>query len=185
MIRINLAPERQRQGGGGAGLAVPSFNMGFAVVVVYVLALAGIGVYWMSLSSEETRLKTDVARATTTLTALKARVGQESKVKEMLPELQKRLDAIAELTRNQNRPVLLFDAFADMVPRELWITGLEDRNGMLRILGTAYSPTAVSDFMTNLRSSGKFKEVDIMISKQELQKAPRLVTFEVTCRFES
>jgi len=56
---------------------------------------------------------------------------------------------------------------------------------MLKILGTAYSPTAVSDFMTNLRSSGRFKEVDIMISKQELQKAPRLVTFEVTCRFES
>jgi len=183
MIRINLAPERQRQG--GASLTMPSFNMGLACAVIYLVALGGIGWYWMSLASEETHLQTEVAKATTSLTALKARVGQESKVKEMLPELQKRLEAIVELTRNQSRPVLLFDAFADMVPRELWITGLEDRNGMLKILGTAYSPTVVSDFMTNLRSSGKFKEVDIMISKQELQKPPRLVTFEVTCRFES
>jgi len=184
MIRINLAPERPRQGAGPT-LAMPSFNMGFAIVVIYVVTVVGIGGYWMSLASEETRLHNAVAQATNTLTALKARVGQESKVKEMLPELQKRLEAITELTRSQRRPVLLFDAFADMVPRELWITGLEDRNGMLKILGTAYSPTAVSDFMTNLRSSGRFKEVDIMISKQELQKAPRLVTFEVTCRFES
>jgi len=39
--------------------------------------------------------------------------------------------------------------------------------------------------MTNLRASGKFKDVDIVVSRQDLAKVPRLVTFEVTCRFES
>ena len=72
-----------------------------------------------------------------------------------------------------------------MVPRDVWITGFEDKNGALKVPGSAFSTTAVSDFMTNLRRSGKFKDVDIMVSKQELQKPPRLVTFEVTCRFES
>jgi hypothetical protein len=38
--------------------------------------------------------------------------------------------------------------------------------------------------MSNLKSSGKFKEVDIVISRQAIDKTPSLVTFEVTCRFE-
>ena len=185
MIRINLAPERPRKGGAGFAIALPSFNLGLLFTVVYLVALGGIGWYWMKLSSDETRLRGAVAQATTTLNTLKTRVGQESKVKEMLPELQKRVDAITQLTKNQSRPVLLFDAFADTIPRDLWITGLEDRNGVLKILGTAFSTTAVSDFMTNLRRSAKFKDVDILLSREELQKTPRLVTFEVTCRFES
>jgi Tfp pilus assembly protein PilN len=185
MIRINLAPGRPRGRAGGLALALPSFNLGLLFGVLYLAALGGMGWYWMKLASDETRLRTEVAQATTLLTTLKARVGQESQVKAMLPELQKRVDAITELTKNQSRPVRLFDAFADTLPRDLWITGLEDRNGVLKILGISFSPTAVSDFMTNLRGSGKFKDIDILVSRQELQKTPRLVTFEVTCRFES
>jgi Tfp pilus assembly protein PilN len=184
MITINLAPERAR-GRSAVSVPVPSFNMGLAFAVVYLVALGGLGWYWMSLASAERRLQGEVAEATTTLSTLKARVGQESKVKETLADMQKRLDAITELTKNQSRPVLLFDAFADTVPNDVWITGFEDKNGLLKILGSAFSTTAVSDFMTNLRRTGKFKDVDIMISRQELQKPPRLVTFEVTCRFES
>jgi Tfp pilus assembly protein PilN len=54
----------------------------------------------------------------------------------------------------------------------------------LRLGGTAFSTTAVSDFMANLKSSGKFKDVDIVVSRQAIDKIPSLVTFEVTCKFE-
>lgn len=185
MIRINLAPHRVRKRGVPFAAAVPSLNFGLVFAVLYLAAILGVAGYWRSLSSTETRLQGEVAQATTTVTTLKTRIGQETKIKEMLPELQKRLEAITEITQSQSRSVLLFDAFADTVPRDLWINGFDDRNGSLKIVGTAFSTTAVSEFMTNLRRSGKFKDIDILISKQELQKAPRLVTFEVTCRFEA
>jgi hypothetical protein len=38
--------------------------------------------------------------------------------------------------------------------------------------------------MTNLRKTGKFKDVDIVITRQDLARPNPLVTFEVTCRFE-
>jgi hypothetical protein len=38
--------------------------------------------------------------------------------------------------------------------------------------------------MSNLKSSGRFKDVDIVISRQAIDKTPRLVTFEVTCKIE-
>jgi Tfp pilus assembly protein PilN len=76
------------------------------------------------------------------------------------------------------------DSFIDTVPRDLWITGLEQKESVLKLNGTAFSTTAVSDFMSNLKSSGKFKDVDIVISRQAIDKTPSLVSFEVTCRIE-
>jgi len=79
----------------------------------------------------------------------------------------------------------MLDAFADVVPRDLWITSMEEKGSQLKLNGTAYSTTAVSDLMSNLRSSGKFKDIDLVVSRQDLAKTPSVVTFEVTCRFES
>jgi Tfp pilus assembly protein PilN len=78
----------------------------------------------------------------------------------------------------------LIDSFADAVPNDLWITRLEDTGALLRVSGTAFSATAVSNLMSALRASGKFKDVDIVVSRRDLDKAPSVVTFEVTCRFE-
>ena len=74
--------------------------------------------------------------------------------------------------------------FAAVIPNDLWVTRMEERGNILKVNGTAFSSAAVSDLMANLRASGKFKEVEIVTSKQDLSKSPRLVTFEVTCRFE-
>jgi hypothetical protein len=38
--------------------------------------------------------------------------------------------------------------------------------------------------MSNLRASGKFKDVDLVVSRRDLARPSPLVTFEVTCRFE-
>ena len=186
MITINLAADRPRSRPDGArGPRLPAPDLGVLFGALYLAAVAGLGWYWMSLTSEESRVRAEIAQGTTTLESLKVRIGQDSKFKDMLPELQKRLDAIAILTKNQARPVRLAGAFVDTVPADVWITTLEDRNGALKIHGSAFSATAVSEFMNNLRRSGRFKDVDILQAKQDLQKPPRLVTFEVTCRYES
>src|SRR6185503_6826270 len=112
-------------------------------------------------------------------------VGPAAKTKERLADLQARLKAIETLTQGQSRPLFLIDAFVDAVPADLWITGLEERGAVLRVTGSAFSSTAVSNLMTALRTSGKFKDVDIVVSKRDLEKLPNVVNFEVTCRFES
>ena len=88
------------------------------------------------------------------------------------------------LTGKAARPVYLLDAMADTLPPDLWLTRLEERGPSLRIAGTTYSSVALSDFMANLKASGRFKDVDLVDAKQDLSKSPRTITFEVTCRFE-
>jgi len=43
----------------------------------------------------------------------------------------------------------------------------------------------VSEFMANLKAYGKFKDIEIVISRQDLTRVNSPVTFEVTCRYES
>lgn len=184
MIKINLAPEGSQRRRPALQLSLPSFNLGLAFAVVYVLAAGGAGLYWFTLSREEARLQAQVARDQQELTNLKNTIGHGAKVKEQLQDMKKRTAAIEQLTRNQGRPLALLDVFLDAVPQDLWITALEEKASVLKASGTAFSTTAVSDFMTNLKKTGRFKEVDIVIARQDLSKSPRPVTFEVSCRFE-
>ena len=94
------------------------------------------------------------------------------------------MNAIESVARNQARPAYLMDAMADMVPADVWLTRIEEKGQQLRLAGAAYSPVAISDFMSNLKASGRFRDVDLVESRQDLAKASRLITFEVSCRFE-
>lgn len=184
MIKINLAPPERRRGRAGFSLELPSFNLGVLFAIVYIAAVVGIGAVWVWRSAAESRLVGQVTKDKAELAVLRATIGQASKIKEQLAGLRARLKAIDDLSKSQHRSIALLDAFVDTVPPDLWINALEDKGAALKISGTAYSPTAVSDFMSNLRRSGKFKDIDILVAKQDLAKSPRPVTFEVTCRFE-
>ena len=61
---------------------------------------------------------------------------------------------------------------------------MEEKGTQLKFAGNTYSSTALSDFMSNLKASGRFKDVDIVDAKQDLTKSPRVITFEVIARFE-
>lgn len=187
MIRINLAPERgrRRRVGLGLNISLPAFNLGWLFGIVYVAAVLGIGGYWWTLKLSESRLRSDIDLARKEIQVLTAKIGQENKMKEMAAELRKRIAVIETLTKNQARTIQLVDTFANAVPPDLWITLMEEKNAALKITGAAASPVAVSNFMTNLRNSGKFKDIDIVVSRQDLARATPQVTFEVTCRFES
>jgi type IV pilus assembly protein PilN len=184
MIRINLAPLEARRRLPAMSLSVPSFNLGILFAVLYVLAVAGLGFYWYGLLSEESALAADVDRLNRELASLKTTIGEGAGVKTQLTEVKRRVTILEDLTKGQGRSIVLLDSFIDTVPRDVWITTLEQKESVLKLGGTAFSTTAVSDFLSNLKSSGKFKDVDIVVSRQAIDKTPSLVTFEVTCRFE-
>ena len=187
MIKINLAPDRGRRrkvGFKGIKLSLPAFNLGVLFGVVYLALLVCIGLYWWFLMSTKVSLTADIDRANRDLATLKAQIGQESKVRDLANELRKRVDVIEAITKAPAQKIQLVEAFASVIPNDLWVTGFEERSGQIKVTGSAFSPTAIADFMANLRSSGKFKEVDLVVTRRDLARPAPLVTFEVTCRYE-
>jgi Tfp pilus assembly protein PilN len=185
VIRVNLAPPERRVGVGGFELSLPQIklNLGLAVAVVYTVVALGVAVYVVALWRAESRLSAQIVRDQQELATLRVQLAPYIKVKEQAAEMQRRVQTIEELTKNQGRPILILDAFLDAVPPDLWITALEERGAALKVAGAAFSTTAVADLMFNLRRAGKFLDVDITVARQDVSKSPSPVTFEVTCRF--
>ena len=181
MIRINLAPPSTK---GRVSLSIPSFNLGMlfgAAALVLVIVLGG---WWWSLSAEINRLNTEIAENKKQADRLKVVIAEGQRFQRDTQLFERRLNAINLAARNQTRPVYLLDAILDTLPKDLWLTRMEEKGTQLRFAGTTYSATALSDFMANLKASGKFKDVDILDAKQDLTKSPRMITFEVVTRFE-
>ena len=181
MIRINLAPPRPRR----SALTVPTVGLGALFGGLFLVAALGVGGYWLVLWREEARLTAEIARMAQELGTLRQTIGQNAGLREKVTDLRRRVATIQQLTRNQSYPIRLLDAFVTMAPPDLWITAMEEKNEAVKITGSAFSPAAVSDFMNNLRASGRFKDVDILTAREDLGKTPRLVIFEVMCRFEA
>lgn len=181
MIKINLAPPREKR---RSGLASPGMNLGLLFGALFVLLVGGIGGYWWMLSSESARLQREIAENQQELERLKTVIAEGQRFKREKEELERRLNAIESVARLQTRPVYLVDAVADMLPQDLWLTRMEEKGQQLRLAGTAFSTTAIADFMANLKASGRFKDVDLVEHKQDLTKSPRTIAFEVSCRFE-
>lgn len=181
MIRINLAPPSAKHRG---GLSTPASNLGLlfgGVALALVLALGG---WWWSLTAEITQLNTEIAENKRQLEQLKVAIAEGERLRRDKEMLERRVNAIELVARRQTRPVYLLDTLLDTLPKDLWLTRMEEKGTQMRFTGSAYSATVLSDFMANLKATGKFKDVDIVDAKQDLTKSPRLITFEVVTRFE-
>ena len=181
MIKINLAPPPTKR---KFSLAVPEFNLGLLFGILFVVLVGALGAWWWTLSQEVVRVERDIADNRKEIDRLKLLIAEGQRFKREKEDLERRVSAIESVNRRQTRPVYLMDAFADTLSKDLWITRLEERGQVIRVAGVSYSSTALADFMANLRATGKFKDVDLVESRQDLTKPVRTITFEVTCRFE-
>lgn len=181
MIKINLLPERPRR---RFAIALPTLpGLGLLFGALFVLVIVLVGGYWFWLNAEGRSLAAEITRMDAEIARYKAAIAEGTRFKKEKEELERRVALIEAIARNQARPIYLLDALVDTVPPDIWLTSLEEKEQVLKIVGSAFSTTAVADFMTNLKASGKFRDVDLLVAKQDLAKTPRVVTFEVTCRF--
>jgi Tfp pilus assembly protein PilN len=181
MIRINLAPPSVKK---GVGLSIPAFNLGMVFGGIALLLVLVLGGWWWSLSAEIKRLNTEIAENKKQADRLKVVIAEGQRFQRETQLLERRVNAIGLAARYQTRPVYLLDAVLDTLPKDLWLTRMEEKGTQLKFAGTTYSATALSDFMANLKATAKFKDVDILDAKTDLNKSPRLITFEVVTRFE-
>ena len=182
MIRINLAPPPAKK---GLGLSIPSFNqLGMLFGAATLVLVVVLGGWWWSLSAETKRLNTEIAENKQQVEKLKVAIAEGQRLRRDKEMLERRVNTIELVARHQTRPVYLLDTLLDTLPKDLWLTRMEEKGPQLRFAGSAYSATVLADFMANLKATGKFKDVDIVDAKQDLTKSPRLITFEVVTRFE-
>src|SRR5690242_19713081 len=130
MITINLIAEAQR--GKSREKAAPriqgtgALGQNVLVVGVAILAALVVGWRWYGLSSEHSRLTSEIARAEAEKQRLQAIIkkGEEYKAKKDL--LQRKIALVSQLKRNQSGPVHLLDEISKQLPDFLWLDSMNE-----------------------------------------------------------
>lgn len=180
MIRINLLgrarPKVKRRVAITGALQLALF------IVPVALALVALAGHWWIIGEDVKKLDQDIK----TKQAEKAQMAQlEKEIKDFEAKqaiVDARIKVIEDLKTNQAGPVKLLESVGATVSLtdQLWLTSMEEKGpGVIEFKGQAASIEAVANFMTNLRQSGYFDNVEMKESAQKAQKEG-VANFEFT-----
>lgn len=185
MIRINLLG-RSRPKAVRPALPLEATLQVVFFAAALMLSLGVLYYHWHSMNEQVLQVQSHIRKQMgekARLEQLKAQVDEFSKQKTVL---EQRIGVIEELQRNRVGAQVLLDALANTVSRTdtLWLTSLSRKDQSLTIVGTAGSINAVANFITQLKHSGYFGQVEIKESTQDQNKASvDTFSFTLTAQF--
>jgi Tfp pilus assembly protein PilN len=182
MIRINLLGQARPK---AAKTTVPleaTIQVIFALVAIgLALAVLSITYFQQKHELDETNKKIASLRAEkATLQTIKAEVDRFEAQKAVL---QQRINVIETLQKNRSGGQELLQMVANTVVRvdSLWLTDLNRKGDALEIKGQAGSINAVANFITQLKRSGYFNNVEIKeATETDLVKSAQTFGFSMT-----
>jgi len=185
MIRINLLgrarPKAARQ-------AVPleaTLQVVFFAAALLV-ALSVLYYNWHSTNQQVVEVRLHIQKQTGEKARLEQLKTQVDEFERQKVVLQQRINIIEELQRNRTGGQELLDALANTVTRTdtLWLTSMSRQGTSLTLVGTAGSINAVANFITQLKHSGYFDQIEIKESTQDPKNvAIQTFTFTLTAQF--
>jgi Tfp pilus assembly protein PilN len=168
MIRINLLGRTRPK---AARASVPlEATLQVVFFVLSLVAAGGILYYdWHSMSQQSAEVRSQIQRLNGEKARLEQLKAQVEGAEKQRVVLQQRINIIEELQRNRTGGQELLDALANTVARTdtLWLTSLQRKGNALTLQGSAGSIVAVANFITQLRRSGYFDQVEIKDSVQD------------------
>ncbi|MGD0965994.1 MAG: PilN domain-containing protein [Candidatus Acidiferrales bacterium] len=162
MIRINLLGQARPK---AAKSTVP-----LEATMQIVFALLAIGVALAVLGITYYQQKTELDRTNAKIAALRAERASLEQIKQDVDRfesqksvLQQRIDVIETLQKNRSGGQDLLQMVATTVVRvdNVWLTSLNRSGNSIELQGEAGSINAVANFITQLKRSGYFDNVEI------------------------
>jgi len=185
MIRINLLgrarPKAVRQ-------AVPleaTLQVVFLLVVL-VFSFGFLTIHFWQMDKEDKQVLAHIQKQRGEKARLEQLKQQVDNFEKQKAVLQQRIAVIEELQRNRTGGQQLLDAIANTVGRTdtLWLNSVDRKGDSLSINGSAGSIDAVANYITQLKRSGYFQQVEIRESHQDpSNKAVQLFLFSLTAQF--
>jgi len=175
MIKINLLLARKEKRKGG-------LKKEFIVLILSVVLLLAILVFiqWgLNKKLEDTVAQN--AQKRQEIAKYKSLTTEVEKKKQEQKMLQSRLDIINSLRKDKARAAMVMDELSVDKPEKLQLESLKKDGARLGIEGIALDDETIANFMTNLRKSKLFKNVDLIVSEQIEQSKMKMKKFVLSC----
>ena len=143
-----------------------------------VLAIAGLQ-YQITTETNDTRAQ--IERTRKEIDRYKAMIAEAQKAKEKQRTLQEILDVINTLRKQKSFAARVLDQVSVKKPDKLHLESMKKEGVKLGMEGIALDDETVANFMTSLRQSTLFSNVDLVVSEQIEQSKVKLKKFTLTC----
>jgi len=111
----------------------------------------------------------------------KSLTTEVDKAKEAQKTLQDKLNIINSLRKEKASPAKVLDELSIDKPEKIQLESLKKEGARLGIEGIALDDETIANFMTNLRKSKLFRNVDLIVSEQIEQSKIKLKKFILSC----
>lgn len=188
MIRINLLGiKREKSRAHMPSVSMEGAKATILFAIIVLAAVAVLGVHYTMLQSENARLQEELAKAQREQQRLQAVKTQVDQYTKKSAELNRKIEIIEALKKNQTGPVTMLNALATTVENSgtVWLTSFTNDGVKISLDGIAGNVNTVADFITNLKRSGYFKNVEIRESYEDDSKAIPTFVFSISADIES
>ena len=175
MIKINLLLARKEKKKVG-------LRKEFIVLILSVVILLAVLVLvqWR-LEKEKEDILTQISNTKKEIAYYKSLTTEVTKAKEAQKTLQDKLNVINSLRKEKGGPARVLDELSIDKPEKIHLESLKKEGSRLGIEGIALDDETIANFMTNLRKSKLFKNVDLIVSEQVEQSKVKLKKFILSC----
>jgi type IV pilus assembly protein PilN len=175
MIKINLILARKEKKKVG-------MRKEFIILILSaVLLLVGLGLIQWMLGKEKEDTLVQISNTKKDIAYYKSLTIEVEKKKEEQKMLQNRLNIIDSLRREKAGPAKVLDELSIDKPEKIHLESVKKEGSKLGIEGIALDDETIANFMTNLRKSKLFKNVDLIVSEQVEQSKIKLKKFILSC----
>ena len=175
MIKINLILARKDKKKVG-------MRKEFIILILStVLLLVGLGLIQWMLGKEKEDTLVQISNTKKDIAYYKSLTTEVEKKKEEQKMLQNRLNIIDTLRREKAGPAKVLDELSIDKPEKIHLESVKKEGSKLGIEGIALDDETIANFMTNLRKSKLFKNVDLIVSEQVEQSKIKLKKFILSC----
>ena len=178
MIRINLLPFRAARKKENIRRQVSVFLLSLVFVVIVAA--------WFNylLSGKIESLNRQVAETRAQVEKYN-KINQEiAEIKRKLAILNQKIEVIKSLDLTRKAPVeLLADMSKLVIEKRMWLTGLEEKSGTVKVVGIALDNPTIAEYMTRIETSLKYVDVKLLSINQDTSvKGLNLKNFEIKFR---
>jgi type IV pilus assembly protein PilN len=175
MIKINLL-QRKKEGKAAKGRK----EMMITVAAIGLLVALLGSLHWQMMAQRE-----DMTRRITSteqeIALYKSKIEKANKAKEEQKILKDKLEIINSLKKQKSTSAKVLDEVSIQKPEKMHLEVLKKEGNRVGIEGIALDDETVANFMTNLRKTKLFKNVDLVVSEQIEQSKIKLKKFTLSC----
>jgi len=175
MIKINLLLARKEKRKVGLGKEF------IVLILSIVLLLVLLGFIQWRLGKETENTRAEISEKRKEIDRYRSLTTELNKHKEEQKKLQDKLNVINSLKKEKAGPAKVLDELSIDKPEKLQLESLKKVGSNLGIEGIALDDETIVNFMTNLRKSKLFKNVDLIVSEQVEQNKIKLKKFILSC----